>query len=453
MRAIGWAMLALAGGVPGVARAQEDPALARGEYLARAADCTGCHTRPRGAPFAGGLALQTPFGSIVSTNITPDQEQGIGSYTREDFVRALRQGRAKDGHYLYPAMPYTHFAKMRDADLHDLYAYFMKRVRPAQQVNPTTQLAWPFRMRWLMKFWNALYARDQRYQDDPLRSAQWNRGAYLVQGPGHCSACHTPRGVAGAEKATDEKGGDAFLAGAVIDGWYAQPLRDLSADAPTGLGSWSYQGLVDYLKTGRTNHTAAFGAMADVVANSTQYLSREDLTAMAHYLKSVGALTARDMKTDDAPPADGREPPPQSGDSSDPTTLALRSGDPAQLAGRRGAMVYLNNCAGCHRSDGQGARRTFPSLSRSSSVSATDPTSLIRIVLQGSAMPHTSEAPSALAMPGFDWRLQDDNVADVLSFVRASWGNRAEPVTAAMVGSVRTALARRGAAAGSGPAR
>ena len=406
-------------------------AIQRGAYLARAADCISCHTRPGGLPFAGGLAMATPFGSIVSTNITPQPEQGIGRYSAQDFAQALRQGRARDGHFLYPAMPYTHFALLSDTDVGDLYAFFMRGVAPAVQTNATTSLPWPFSMRWLMAGWNTLYLRDARYAPVAAQSAQWNRGAYLVQGAGHCGACHTPRGWSGAEQAGSEADGARFLAGARIDGWYAQPLRHLEGPASPGLAAWSAPELADYLQSGRSAHSAAFGAMVDVVGNSTQYLLREDLLAIALYLKSLG-LPAGSGATVERQPAN----------PADPTTLALRAGDVADLAKRRGAMVYLNNCSACHRSDGEGANKTFPALARSSSVAASDPTSLIRIVLAGSAMAHTGTAPSALAMPALGWRLSDENIADVLVFVRSNWGNQAAVLTLSDVAAVRAALPR-----------
>jgi mono/diheme cytochrome c family protein len=418
-------------GAEAAAAVPGDAAVQRGAYLARAGDCISCHTRPGGLPFAGGLAMATPFGSIVSTNITPQPEQGIGRYSAQDFAQALRQGRARDGHFLYPAMPYTHFALLSDADVGDLYAFFMRGVAPAVQDNATTRLPWPFSMRWLMAAWNTLYLRDARYAPVASQSAQWNRGAYLVQGAGHCGACHTPRGWSGAEQAGNEADGTQFLAGARIDGWYAQPLRHLEGAASPCLAAWSAPELADYLQTGRSTHSAAFGAMVDVVGNSTQYLLREDLLAMAQYLKSLGVVAG-------ANPTVERQP----ANPADPTTLALRAGDAAGLADRRGALVYLNNCSACHRSDGEGANRTFPALARSSSVAAADPTSLIRIVLAGSAMPHTGTAPSALAMPALGWRLSNENIADVLVFVRRSWGNQAAAVTLADVAAVRAALPR-----------
>ncbi|MES2187730.1 MAG: cytochrome c [Pseudomonadota bacterium] len=403
-----------------------DPQVVRGEYLARAGDCISCHTRPQGAPFAGGLPMDTPFGTIVSTNITPDKDQGIGRYTQEDFNRALREGKAKDGHHLYPAMPYTDFARLADADLQALYRYFMQGVAPARQDNARTDLHWPFSMRGLMAGWNLLYLPRKPYEANAGQSAEWNRGAYLVLGLGHCGACHTPRGYTGAEKAASDKDGTAFLSGTVIDGWYAQPLRDT---AEPGLATWSPNDLVDFLKTGRTARTAAFGPMTQVVANSTQHMGREDLMAIAVYLKSLGGSGAP------TPPAATAAPDRAAADA---TAAALRRGEVAQ----RGAMVYLNNCAACHRSDGQGAQKTFPALAHNSAVAARDTTSLVRLVLQGSAMAHTADAPSAIAMPAFGWRLSDDNVADVLSFVRSSWGNRADAVAPQAVAKVRGSLAK-----------
>jgi mono/diheme cytochrome c family protein len=428
----------------------QNPLIVRGEYLARAGDCIGCHTRPYGLPFAGGLALQTPYGIIVSTNITPDKNSGIGNYTLNNFDQALRHGLNGAGSNLYPAMPYANYARLTDDDLAALFAYFMQAVLPAKQENAKTDLSWPFSMRWLMKGWNWLYLPTKPYTPDATETAEWNRGAYLLQGLGHCSACHTPRSLSGAEKASTEKHGNAFLSGALIDGWYASALRTSndkkisSSEAVDktprpGLTNWSSTDIVDFLKTGRSQHTAAFGSMANVVSNSTQHITTEDLAAIANYLKSVGN-NRRVADNVSAAPAIGSK---LSATDSDPTTVALRSGNTSA----RGAMIYLNNCSACHRSDGQGAARTFPSLARSSSVSAKDTTSLIRIVLQGSAMPYTEKAPSELAMPGFDWRLNDDNVADVLSFVRASWSNQAASITSASVAKVRAEIKKSAKAA------
>ena len=358
----------------------DNPLVKRGQYLARAGDCIGCHSRPGGAPFAGGLPLKTPFGLIISTNITPDKNDGVGNYTQAQFNRLMRQGVNETGQNIYPAMPYTSYARLSDDDLAALYAYFMLGLAPVMQTNAETNLAWPFSMRWLVKAWNWLYLPRPGYAIEAGRDAEWNRGAYLVQSLGHCGACHTPRNVAGAEKANNEKNGAGFLSGAVIDGWYAQNLRSAGEDA-SGLSSWTRKDLVDYLKTGRSAHTAAFGAMAEVVGNSTQHMSLPDLKAIAVYLKSLG---------DDAlPRSASNERVARTPQNISPTALTLRSGQ----ATEPGALVYLNNCSGCHQSSGKGASMTFPSLAQSSTVAAANPTSLIRIVLQGANLPGTAGAP------------------------------------------------------------
>lgn len=426
----------------------DNPLVKQGQYLARAGDCIGCHTRPGGAPFAGGLPLKTPFGVIVSTNITPDKNDekskdrkgGLGNYTPAQFNRLMREGVTETGHNIYPAMPYANYARLSDADLAALYAYFTLGVAPVVQTNPETKLPWPFSMRWLVKAWNWLYLPKPGYTDIAKQNIEWNRGAYLVQGLGHCGACHTPRNFAGAEKANTEKKSEFFLAGAVIDGWYAQNLRSPTEGVtqnPSGLTNWTKQELVDYLKTGHTAHTAAFGAMTEVVSNSTQHLTTADASAIAVYLKSLGSMNSLESASESSIDTGVAKRAAQPTDAPSPTTAALRSGQASQS----GALVYLNNCAGCHQSSGMGANATFPSLAQSSTVAASNPTSLIRIVLQGSNRPATAASPSALAMPGLDWRLSDANVADVLSFVRSNWGNRAEAVSPAEVAKVRKALA------------
>lgn len=404
--------------------ASADTSMERGRYLAKTGDCISCHTGPGTAPFAGGLPLKTPFGTIVSSNITPDKSAGIGDYTEADFARALREGVRRDGGHLYPAMPYPSFAKLGDADMHDLYAYFQQGVAPSAVKPPATDLPWPLSMRFLMIGWNLLYLDKGVYVADSSRSAAWNRGAYLVQGLGHCGECHTPRSMLGGVKANSERKGDRYLAGALIEGWLAQPLRHV--DQPSA-AQWSTDDMVMYLKTGRTVHTAAFGPMSQVVENSTQYMTREDLGAIATYLQSIGAPAGM--------PAIAVTPQVAIVAAADkqPATQQLRSGTVADA----GALVYLNNCNACHRSSGAGADNAFPALAGNTVANAKDPTSLIRIVLEGSARPGTVESPSALAMPPFGWRLTDANVADMLSFVRTSWGNEADAVTAAQVASVR----------------
>ena len=419
------ALALLAGGAS--AAAPNDPTVERGRYLARAGDCVSCHTGPSNVPFAGGLPMATPFGTIVSSNITPDKAAGIGDYSEAEFARALREGVRRDGKRLYPAMPYPSFAKLSDADMHALYVYFQQGVAASAAKPPPTDLPWPFSMRWLMLGWNMLYLDKGPYQPDSARSAEWNRGAYLVQGLGHCGDCHTPRSLAGGVKAASERQGDSYLAGALLDGWLAQSLRH--ATRP-GAAQWPRDDLVAYLQTGRTAHTAAFGPMSQVVQNSTQYLSREDLGAIATYLQSVGAPAGAPAPTVN-PQAAVVAAAAQS-----PAASKLRAG----TVEGAGAMVYLNNCNACHRSSGTGADTVFPALAGNSVINAKDPTSLIRIVLAGSAMPSTEQRPAALAMPGFGWRLTDDDVAGLLSFVRTSWGNQAGPVSPAQVAKVRKAL-------------
>ena len=418
----------------------DNPLVKQGQYLARAGDCIGCHTRPGGAPFAGGLPLKTPFGVIVSTNITPDKQDGLGNYTQAQFNRLMRQGITESNQNIYPAMPYANFARLSDVDLAALYAYFTLGLAPVIQANPETDLPWPFSMRWLVKVWNWLYLPKPGYTAVAAQNVEWNRGASLVQGLGHCGACHTPRNFAGAEKAHTEKKSEFYLAGAVIDGWYAHNLRsptDGVTQSQAGLTNWTKLELVEYLKTGHTAHSAAFGAMTEVVSNSTQHLTTADASAIAVYLKSLGSTNSLEGAAESSLDTGVVKKPVQAADVFSPTTAALRSGQVNQS----GALVYLNNCAGCHQSSGNGANAAFPSLAQSSAVAASNPTSLIRIVLQGSNRPATPASPSALAMPGLDWRLSDANVADVLSFVRSNWGNRAEAVSPSDVAKVRQALA------------
>jgi mono/diheme cytochrome c family protein len=410
------------------ALAQTAPAsqerMQRGAYLSYAGDCSACHTSRERQPFAGGVPMHTPIGTIYSTNITPDLETGIGRYREDDFVKAMRDGVARDGHHLYPAMPYPSFAKVSQEDLSALYAYCMQGMEPVREPNRLTKLSWPLSMRSLMAVWNALYAAKGESVADPEKSASWNRGAYLVQGLGHCGDCHTPRGVAGQVKADSERDGKHYLAGATIDNWYALPL---TGNLETGLHNWSKNELVEYLRTGRIARVAAIGVMAEVVAKSTQHLTDQDLLSVAEYLKSL-------------PPSkdegQGNGAPAMQASAVSASTHALRAGD----TGMRGALVYLDNCNACHRSDGSGVSRTFVNLVNNEAVNAQAPISLIHLVLAGSSMPSTKTAPTAFAMPDFGWRLSDAEVADVLSFVRTSWGNHAAAVRRDEVAHVRKAI-------------
>lgn len=389
----------------------------RGEYLARVGDCIACHTGKGGQAFAGGLPMETPIGKIYSSNITPDKTTGIGEYSLEDFDQAVRHGVAKSGDTLYPAMPYPSYAKVTPSDLKALYVYFMRSVKPASQRNRAADIPWPLSVRWPLSIWRGMYApavvsNDSNAAEGTAADTR-SRGRYLVEGLGHCGACHTSRAVTMQEKSlTDD--GSTFLSGGVIDGFLAKNLR---GDVNDGLGSWSQQDIVQLLKGGRNGHSAAFGGMAEVVQDSTQYMSDADLNAIATYLKSLKPANAS-----------------QTAFTYDDTVARqLRSGTNQS----NGAMVFLNNCAACHRSTGLGYTETFPALALSSTVNTEDPSSLIHIVLTGAEMPWTKPAPTHYAMPAFAHRLSDQDVADVLSFVRSSWGNKAPVVTASMVAKER----------------
>ncbi|HVI50525.1 MAG TPA: cytochrome c [Candidatus Sulfotelmatobacter sp.] len=391
----------------------------QGRYLARAGDCVACHTAPGGKEFAGGLGIDTPIGRIYSTNISPDPKNGIGAYSFADFDKALRQGIAKDGHALYPAMPYPSYTMVSDADAKALYAYFMSGVEAVDAPNRSSDIPWPLSMRWPLRIWGRLYGQTQPFQAVSAHDAAWNRGAYLVEGLGHCGSCHTPRGIGFQEKAMRPGDGGDYLAGARIDGWFAKSLRGEQA---SGLGAWTEADIVQFLKTGRTSRSAVFASMAEVVGHSTQYLSEEDLSSIARFLKSL-------------PPSDGTTPVVTA-----PGTAfeALRDGDYHQP----GAASYVEFCAACHRLDGNGAAKIYPALAGNSVVGSNDPTSLIRIVLAGGRMPSTAAEPRGLAMPALN-RLTDQDVAEILSFVRSAWGNRAPAVTADQIAKVRDTLEHR----------
>ncbi len=411
------AILALLGSTAAMAAQDSSHALIQqGEYLARAGDCVACHTAKGGKPFAGGLAMETPIGLIYSTNITPDKS-GIGDYSFEDFDKAVRHGIAKNGSTLYPAMPYPSYARVNQADMQALYAYFMNGVKPVAQENQAVDIPWPMSMRWPLAMWRWMFAPAVEdftpvAQQDPVVS----RGAYLVEGLGHCGACHTPRALTMQEKALSATDGSTFLSGsAPLESWIAKNLR---GDHKDGLGSWNEAQLVQFLKTGRSDRSAVFGGMSDVIVHSMQYMSEADLTAIARYLKSLPAVDSAD-KPHQYDPA---------------VADALWNGDDS----KRGAAVYIDNCAACHRTDGNSYTRVFPALAGNPVLQSEDPTSLIHIVLKGATLPATHTAPSTFTMPAFDWRLSDQEVADVVNFIRTSWGNQAGEVKATDVKGLRS---------------
>lgn len=396
-------------GAEPVAGAPVTPALIeRGEYLARLGDCAACHSIPGEPAFSGGLSMSTPIGAIYSTNITPDKTYGIGSFSLADFDRALRFGVSR-GHTLYPAMPFPSYANTTPADVEALYAYFLHSVTPAAVQNRKEDIPFPFSMRWPLTYWRWAFAPAPKpFEGGGEATTPVARGQYFVEGLGHCGECHTPRNLAMKVKAQTARDGEAFLAGAVIDGWLAPSLR---RGGPDSLNAWSEAEIEAFLKTGTNRTGIAFGSMSDVIVHSTQFMKPEDLSATSAFLKTLQAGGA------------GRE---ESFAYDENTDRLLRAGD----ATARGAVLYLDNCATCHRPDGHGYEGVFPSLAGNPVVQGKDPTSLISIVMRGSETPKTSGAPAQFTMPAFAWRLSDAEIADVLSFVRSSWGNQALAIEA-----------------------
>ncbi|MCH1924140.1 cytochrome c [Shewanella sp. C32] len=372
--------------------------IAKGEYVARASDCVACHTLPDSPAFSGGLEMATPIGSIYSTNITPDKTHGIGHYTLADFERVVRQGVAPDGHRLYPAMPFPSYAKLSDDDVKALYAYFMHGVQPSDKPNKQSEIPWPLNMRWPLAFWSGLFTDSGSYQSNTEQDEQWNRGAYLVQGAGHCGSCHTPRGLAMQEKALDESS-PQFLAGALLDGWYAPSLRN---DVNTGIGRWSEEDVYQFLKNGRNQHAVVYGSMTDAYNNSTQFMSDEDLYAMAHYLKSLPGDPLRDGEPWQHKPTT--------------VTASMAAQDAA-------AKTYLARCSSCHGTDGMGRGQYIPPLAGATSMLAKEDASAINVTLNGSGRIVSHGVPDAYRMPPFRQQLSDKEIAEVLSFIRTTWGN------------------------------
>ena len=393
--------------------------VARGAYLAKAGDCIACHTAPNGKPSAGGPKMSTPLGAVYATNITPDPNTGIGLYSEADFSRALRAGVAKDGHNLYPAMPYPSYAKVADEDVKALYAYFLRGVAPVRQSNRASDIPWPLNMRWPLKLWNLVFLDTTPYQTKLSRNAAWNRGAYLVQGLGHCGSCHTPRGVAFQEKSLDERG-STFLSGSLLDNWFAS---NLTGDGNTGLGRWSEADLSQFLKTGASRHATAFGSMSDVINHSTQWLADDDLAAMSRYLKSL-------------PPAGGNGNPPYR------YAPAATQSALSRPAANSGTKLYATYCMHCHGTDGNAYAPLLAPLAGNPNVLETNPTSLINVTLNGTADLVINGLPAAYPMPSFANVLTDRQVADVLTFVRTGWNNAAGNVTESDVAKLRKATSK-----------
>ncbi|WP_044552244.1 cytochrome c [Azospirillum lipoferum] len=383
---------------------QDFALIERGRYVAVAADCVACHSLPGGKPYAGGSPLYTPFGTLVAPNITPDRETGIGNWTEEDLRRTLREGIGRGGKRLYPAMPYPAYTRMTDDDIRALWTYLRTR-EPVSNAVEANQLPFPFNIRLLMAGWNLLNFEPERFKPDPDKSPEWNRGAYLVQSLGHCGTCHTPKTMLGADDT------DRALQGANLQGWYAPAI---TADPRQGIGDWTTDQLVAYLKTGANHQTLASGPMAEAIQNSTSKMTDADLKAIAAYL------------LDQKPPEAGA-----------PARLAADDGRM-----RTGEAVYADTCMACHGGDGKGQTFLFPTLADSGVVQADDPATLIRLVLDGSRAVATDDRPTGPAMPPLGWRLDDAQVAAVVTYIRNSWSNAAPPVSADEVARMRKTLAQ-----------
>jgi alcohol dehydrogenase (quinone), cytochrome c subunit len=391
--------------------------LSHGEYVARLGNCVACHSTPEGAPLAGGLKMAVPMlGNIYATNITPDPATGIGEYSFEEFDRVMRTGVARDGHRLYPAMPYPSYAKMSEQDMRALFDFIMNEVEPVNAPNLPAEIPGWKSPRWPLAVWNMLTVDDSPYQSDASKSDNWNRGAYLIQGLGHCGACHTPRGLLLQEQALDE-GGNEFLSGALLDHWVASSLN---GDPNSGLGRWNEGDVAEFLKTGKNRFGTAFGTMVEVVNNSTRHMSDADLQGMAEYLKSLPAVNERNVT------------PWAYDDTATRAQLSFDFSIP-------GARVYFEYCSNCHVTSGAGYYPFQPPLAGNPVVMDRDPSSLINITLNGSLRVIAGTGPDVNDMPYFRQLLTDREIAEVLTYIRTSWGNAAPGVTAAEVEAIRTA--------------
>jgi mono/diheme cytochrome c family protein len=392
--------LALCSAVASTVRAAEpSPELiAYGKTLVEAGDCAGCHTADPAKPFAGGKRIDTPFGAIYAPNLTPDRDTGIGGWADADFTRALRYGVAPDGSNYYPAFPYPYFTKMTKDDTLAIRAY-LGTLAPVVSRNKPPELRWPFGYRGLMRIWNTMFFKPGLFEPDQSQSAAWNRGGYLVTGLGHCGACHTPKNYFGADKQAQA------LSGNEVGGWYAPRLDG----APrTGLKSWSVEDIVEYLQSGRNAKSHADGLMAEVVVNSTSKMSDADVRAIAVYLKGL-------------PPA-RRE------------TIVT---PPDEATMKAGQAVYAKFCIACHEADGTGSPRIYPPLPANALLQSVNPSSTLRITLDGAHTVTTPRAPNTGEMPAYAKQLSDEQIAAVTNYIRNSWGNAAPVVTPGQVKKAR----------------
>jgi mono/diheme cytochrome c family protein len=382
--------------VPTSRAAARPEQLVRGEYLTQVGDCYACHTVRGSPPFAGGLDMPTPFGTLYTPNITPDKTHGIGTWSADDFWQAMHEGKRKDGAFLYPAFPYTNYTKVTREDSDAIYAYLMS-IAPVAQERREHAMRFPYNQRELLGGWRALYFKAGEYRNDPAQSAEWNRGAYLVEGLGHCNACHATRNALGAITKDDDYSGGLIP----LQNWYAPSL---TSSREAGLGDWDTKDIVDLLRTGVSARGAVFGPMAAVVQHSLQNLTQVDLQAMAVYLKAQSEPKAAEPWR-----------APESRKAETGKLLSL------------GAQVYKDRCESCHGADGQGVPRIYPPLANNQAITMTNAVNPIRIVLNGGFPPSTEGNPRPYGMPPFYQELSDEQVAAVVTYVRQSWGNTAPP--------------------------
>ena len=396
--AVGLALLLRHRSEPPRSRTAGSDSVARGEYLVRAGNCFSCHTNHGGRPYAGGRPIRTPFGTLYSTNLTPDPETGLGKWSADDLWRAVHEGKSRDGSLLYPAFPYPNYTRVTREDVDAMYAYF-RTIPAVSQQNRPHEMRFPYDKRALLAGWRALYFREGTYKENPKQSAEWNRGAYLVQGLGHCSACHAERGAWGGVDQQDIGGGLI-----PILNWYAPSL---SSNREIG-------DLGEFLKTGVSPGRAAFGPMAEVVRHSLQYLSDADIRAIALYLKS---------------PRDNDEPEGETG-------MRLSAKQKEQFM-KQGARVYRDRCSDCHQPAGEGVPRVYPPLANNQAILMRNPVNAIRVTLNGGFAPSTQGNPRPYGMPPFAHVLSDGDVAAVVTYIRGAWGNRAAPVATLEVAGAR----------------
>ncbi|HTI85310.1 MAG TPA: cytochrome c [Alphaproteobacteria bacterium] len=391
--------LALCGTLSSRASADESYSqVERGKYLVDAGDCAACHTSDDSKPFAGGRPIETPFGVLYTSNITPNRRSGIGAWTDDEFYKAMHEGIGRGGKKLYPAFPYPYFTHLSHEDVGAIRAY-LTTIAPVDNSPPPNRLEWPLNYRFMMTGWNTLFFKDGEYKKNPDKTPEWNRGAYLVEGAEHCGACHTAKNMFGADK-TDHR-----FEGGNLQHWFAPKLVN---DRPDGIGTWSADEIVQYLKTGRNAKSGATGPMAEVVKNSTSKLKDGDLHAIAAYLKDL--------------PGTGEQ------------RSASKTDDKVVAAGKD---IYDASCSACHKSSGEGVPFMFSPLKASAAVQSGDPTTVIRMVLGGARTQVTKDEPTPSTMPAYAWKLSDDEIAAVVTYIRNAWGNSASSVSASDVKDVR----------------